>query len=55
LTISSRIIVSGTDGLRDGDRVRVTGEDAMLGSSGQMPQGSGAPDTMNRLPTGDDQ
>jgi len=30
LTISSRIIVSGTDGLRDGDRVRVTGEDAML-------------------------
>jgi RND family efflux transporter MFP subunit len=30
LTIASRIIVSGTEGLRDGDRIRVTGEAASL-------------------------
>jgi multidrug efflux pump subunit AcrA (membrane-fusion protein) len=33
LTISSKLIVDGRDGLRDGARIVVTGEDATLGTS----------------------
>ena len=32
LTISSRIIVGGAEGLGDGDRIRITGEDPSLGT-----------------------
>ena len=54
LTISSRIIVSGTDGLRDGHRIKVTSEDSSLGMTNAAARRE-APRTMNRLPTGDNQ
>lgn len=54
LTVSSRIIVSGTDDLHDGDRIKVTSEDLSLGATSAVPRGSGS-GTMNRLPTGDSQ
>ncbi len=54
LTISSRIISGGRDGLQDGDRIKVTGEDSSLGITGAIPQSSGLR-TMNRLPTGNNQ
>lgn len=38
LTPSSRIISGGSDGLRDGDRIRVTGEDASFGSNNELTQ-----------------
>ena len=28
LTVASRVIATGSEGLRDGDRIRITGEDA---------------------------
>ena len=43
LTITSRIISSGTDGLQDGDAIKISGEDAMLAtgdSAGSGGQGS---------------
>ena len=43
LSISSRIIVGGTDGLEDGDRIRVTGEDPTLGTKGSGTKGSTHP------------
>ena len=52
LTVSSRIISSETDGLRDGDRIRVTGEHASLGVTTNAGSSSG-PNALNRLPTGD--
>ena len=52
LTVSSRIISSETDGLRDGDRIRVTGEHASLGVTTNAGLSSG-PNALNRLPTGD--
>jgi len=52
LTISSRIISGGSDGLRDGDRIDITGEDTSFGTRAQTGQG-GASGRMNRLPTGD--
>lgn len=54
LTVSSRIISGGTDGLHDGDRIIVASEDASLGT--QSAVGSrGKPSTLDRLPTGDNQ
>jgi hypothetical protein len=51
LTVASRIISAGSDGLRDGDRIRVVGEDTTLGAnSGTGRSGS---HKMNRLPAGD--
>ena len=55
LTISSRIVVSGADGLQDGNRIRVTGEDMSLGSTRQMQHGNDATGTMSRLPAGENQ
>lgn len=52
LTISSRIISGGSDGLRDGGRIKVTSEDSSLGTTSAVRQ-SGAPSTMSRLPMGD--
>ena len=52
LTISSRIISGGSDGLRDGDRIKVTSEDSSLGTSNAIQQ-SGGPRTADQLPTGD--
>jgi len=52
LTVSSRIISSGTDGLQDGDRITVTSEDATLGTKSAVGS-SGRSTTLNRLPTGD--
>ncbi len=40
LSVSSRIISSGGDGLRDGDRIRVTGEDPMIGTNSGDKSGS---------------
>ena len=54
LTISSRIIVSGTDGLRDGNRIKVTSEDSSLGTTNAAARRE-SPGTINRLPTGDNQ
>ena len=54
LTVSSRIISSGADGLQDGDRIKVTSEDATLGtqSAVDLPSKSS---TLKRLPMGDNQ
>ena len=54
LGVSSRIIASGTDGLRDGDRIKVTSEDATLGTKSAAGSSSKS-STLNRLPTGDHQ
>jgi RND family efflux transporter MFP subunit len=48
LTVSSRIIVSGGEGLRHGDRLIVTGEDATLGADDAGPVPKATP--QNRLP-----
>ena len=50
LSISDRIISTAIDGLRDGDRIRITSEDSSLGTGGSAPGGSGM---SNPLPTGD--
>ena len=54
LTVSSRIISGGTDGLQDGDRIRVTGEDPTLGTKSAVDLSSKST-TPNRQPTGDNQ
>ncbi len=54
LTISSRVISGGSDGLQDGDRIKVTSEDSSLGTTRAVRQG-GTSRTMNRLPTESDQ
>lgn len=51
LTASSRILSSGTDDLRDGDRIRITGEDPSFGVADNTRRG-GASRALNRLPTG---
>ncbi|MGI9430410.1 MAG: efflux RND transporter periplasmic adaptor subunit [Bythopirellula sp.] len=54
LTIGSRIISSGSDELKDGERIIVTNEDLTTGTSSSKKSDSGF-DTMNRLPVGDNQ
>ena len=51
LTVSSRIISGGSDGLEDGARISVTSEDATLGTKIGVGSGDGST-TTNRLPTG---
>ncbi|MBI84372.1 MAG: hemolysin D [Planctomycetaceae bacterium] len=51
LTVSSRIISGGSAGLKNGDRIEVTSEDAVLGTDAVS--NDGVPGTWNRLPTGD--
>jgi multidrug efflux pump subunit AcrA (membrane-fusion protein) len=51
LTVSSRIIVGGAEGLTDGMRVRVTGEEANP-FAGAAPQSGGLRGAMSRLPPG---
>jgi len=53
LTISSRIISGGSDGLQDGDRIRVTSEDSSLGTHDTTLQSSDASGSLDRLPIGD--
>jgi HlyD family secretion protein len=53
LTVTSRILSGGIDGLQDGDRIKVTSEDASLGTGSAVRQ-DGTSRTMNRLPTGND-
>jgi HlyD family secretion protein len=51
LTAADKLIVSGRDGMRDGQRVRITGEDQTLGMTKRDPA-SKAP-RMSRLPVPD--
>jgi RND family efflux transporter MFP subunit len=53
LTVSSRIIVGGSDGLEDGARITVTGEDPSLGPEKATAERSAASGTPSQLPTGD--
>ncbi|MFP6677490.1 MAG: hypothetical protein VB878_20565, partial [Pirellulaceae bacterium] len=41
LTISSRLIVSGLDGLAEGDRIVIKGEDTTIGTSDSIRQSNG--------------
>ncbi len=50
LTISSRLIASGTDGLQDGDRITVTGEEP--DRAGIRPSSEDGRTLLNRLPAG---
>jgi HlyD family secretion protein len=50
LTAADKLIVGGRDGLADGQRIKVTGEDTTLGTTG-MPGGS-KPARLERLPAG---
>ncbi len=52
LAVSSRIIVSGIEGLRDGDRITVTGEDSSLGLDNMIPKGGA---TSSAAPAGENQ
>lgn len=51
LTVSSRIISNGSDGLTNGERIKVTSEDAMLGTKTGIAAGDGSL-TPDRLSTG---
>ena len=51
LTVSSRIISNGSDGLTNGERIKVTSEDAMLGTKTGVNSGDGST-TPNRRSTG---
>lgn len=51
LSISSRIISSGIDGLNDGDRIQVTSEDPTLGTEAAIPLSSTSA-KLNRLSLG---
>lgn len=51
LTVTSRLIVSGIDGLQDGDRIHVTSEDTSLSSPGDP--GSGTQPATAGQPGGD--
>lgn len=53
LTIASRVISGGSQGLQDGERIVVTDEDATLGTTTARGPGGGSR-TINRLPEGDD-
>src|SRR5262249_19279832 len=48
LNAADKLIVSGRDGLEDGQRIKVTGEDASLGTSGAA--SSPKPAKLQRLP-----
>ncbi|MEX0718536.1 MAG: efflux RND transporter periplasmic adaptor subunit [Planctomycetaceae bacterium] len=50
LTIASRLIAGGHDGLRDGDRIRVTGEETLSEATAPAAERSRNP---SRFPTGD--
>jgi HlyD family secretion protein len=52
LTIASRIISSGHEGLKEGDRIKVVGEDGSLGLAPQAPSQVRSKNR-NRLPTGE--
>lgn len=54
LNDASRIIVGGSDGLQDGDRIKVTREDASLGTDDEASR-RGNSRGLNRLPMGDKQ
>ena len=54
LTVASRIIVSGIEGLKNGDRIKVTSEDASLGTVTGLESGT-LSKTLSRLPTGENQ
>ena len=54
LTISSRIISGGSDGLQDGDRIKVTSEDSSLGTNTTIRQNGGS-HTTDHLPIEDNQ
>jgi RND family efflux transporter MFP subunit len=51
LTIASRIVVSGTENLQDGQRIIITGEDTSLGNINEVPHGKSH--RLHRLPPGD--
>jgi len=53
LTVSSRIIARGGDGLQDGDRIHIAEEDISSGA-GESAALSGTSRTIERLPTGDE-
>ena len=53
LTVSSRIISGGAEGLRDGDRIKVTSEDASFGAGTNAGPGKDLR-TLDRLPPGGD-
>jgi multidrug efflux pump subunit AcrA (membrane-fusion protein) len=52
LTVSSRIIVGGSEGLADGMRIRVTGEETNPFAGAAAPQSGGQQGAMSRLPQG---
>ena len=52
LSVSSRIIAGGADGLRDGVRIKITSEDATLGTQSAVDSLSKS-STLNPLPSGD--
>ncbi len=52
LTTTSRLIVGGSDGLEDGQRIKVTGEDTSLNLSGPGRSDTGKRQPLNRLPKG---
>ena len=54
LTTTSRLIVGGSDGLEDGQRIEVTGEDMSLNPSGPGRSESDERQPLNRLPKGGD-
>lgn len=47
LTVSSRIISNGNDGLTNGERIKVTSEDAMLGTTTGVGSGDITPDPLS--------
>lgn len=51
LSVSNRVIVGGADGLRDRERIRITGEDSSFGTADTQQSKSGKP-KLNRLPGG---
>ena len=55
LTISSRLITSGSDQLRDGDRISIKGEDPTIGGGLTLPRPTDVRRTLQRLPTESDQ
>jgi hypothetical protein len=52
LTVGNHLIVRGNDGLNDGDRIRVAGEEAP--AAAVTPQAAENAQTMQRLPQGGD-
>jgi hypothetical protein len=50
LTMTSRLIVGGAEGLEDGQRIKITGEEASPSTS---PSPAGKPKPLHRLHKGD--